>query len=172
MSLSFFLFFLCFYLCLNVFVYLFFFCLSVSGCQCLSLSAYLCLSGYVFVSFCLCVSLSFSVSLSVYYTHLLVPSTCFYKNQIIWLRLRCSLHKILIWYQPCGTGGTRSPPTKSKMVARGPQNGRQDLERCLPIDFGRFHQLLLNNFFDPHTSSMRKSCNGEKKGKELWKTKC
>ena len=89
-------FFLCFYLCLNVFVYLFFFCLSVSGCQCLSLSAYLCLSGYVFVSFCLCVSLSFSVSLSVYYTHLLVPSTCFYKNQIIWLRLRCSLHKILI----------------------------------------------------------------------------
>ena len=56
-----------------------------------------------------------------------------------------------------------SPPAKCKMAPRGPQNGRQDLERCLPIDFGRSHQLLLNNFFDPHTSSIRKSCNGEKK---------
>ena len=41
-------------------------------------------------------------------------------------------------YQPSGEGGTRSPPAtpaKSKMVARGPQNGRGGLERCLPLDF-------------------------------------
>ena len=36
-------------------------------------------------------------------------------------------------YQPSGAGGTPSPPAtpaKSKMAARGPQNGRRGLERC------------------------------------------
>ena len=44
-------------------------------------------------------------------------------------------------YQPSGTGGTltacnAAPPGKSKMAARGPQNGRRGLERCLPLGFG------------------------------------
>ena len=37
-------------------------------------------------------------------------------------------------YQPSGEGGA-APPTKSKMAARGPQNGRGVLERCLPLGF-------------------------------------
>ena len=55
-------------------------------------------------------------------------------------------------YQPSGEGGTRSapatlhrrtactaaPPAKSKMAARGPQNGRGGLERCLPLGFWAF----------------------------------
>ena len=36
------------------------------------------------------------------------------------------------------------------MAARGPQNDRWGLERCLP------HQLSLNKFFDPRTPSMKK----------------
>ena len=39
-------------------------------------------------------------------------------------------------YQPSGTRGTCSPsatPAKSKMTARGPQNGLWSLERCLSI---------------------------------------
>ena len=48
------------------------------------------------------------------------------------------------------------PTAKSKMVARGPQNGRGGLERCLPLDFGHSKQLSLNKFFDPSTPSMRK----------------
>ena len=38
-------------------------------------------------------------------------------------------------YQPSGAGGPHSPPAKSKMAARGPQNGRWGLERCLPLGF-------------------------------------
>ena len=46
-------------------------------------------------------------------------------------------------YQPSGKGGTRSPPAKSKMAARG--------------------QLSQNKFFDPSTPSMRKGCDGGEK---------
>ena len=41
-----------------------------------------------------------------------------------------------IKFQPSGEGGTRLPPAtpaKSKMAARGPQNGRRGLERYLPL---------------------------------------
>ena len=41
-------------------------------------------------------------------------------------------------YQPSSAGDTRSPPAKSKMAASGPQNGRRDLERCLPLGFWAF----------------------------------
>ena len=44
-------------------------------------------------------------------------------------------------YQPSREGSTRSPPAtpaKSKMAARGPQNGRRGLERCLPLGFWAF----------------------------------
>ena len=50
------------------------------------------------------------------------------------------------------------------MVARGPQNGRQDLERDVPL--GRSKQLLLNKFFDPSTPSMRKVDDRGKKEKK------
>ena len=50
-------------------------------------------------------------------------------------------------YQPSGAGGTRSPPATPHRLQRrtacnaappasGPQNGRQGLERCLPLGFG------------------------------------
>ena len=70
-----------------------------------------------------------------------------------------------IIYQPSGVGGTHSltsMPVKSKMTARGPQNGRWSLERCLtprflgpPVNF-------------PSTPSMRKGRDGREKknGKE------
>ena len=48
------------------------------------------------------------------------------------------------------------------MAARGPQNGRGGLERCLPLGFWRSKQLLLNKFFDPSTPSKRKGLDGEK----------
>ena len=47
------------------------------------------------------------------------------------------------------------PPAKSKMAARGPQNGRRGLV------FGRSRQLSPNKFFDPSTPSMRKGCDRE-----------
>ena len=31
-----------------------------------------------------------------------------------------------------------TPPAKTKMAARGPQNGRRGLERCQPLDFWAF----------------------------------
>ena len=74
--------------------------------------------------------------------------------------------KIAKKYQPCGAGGNASPPAKCKMAPRGPQKVRRGLERCLPID-----QLLLNMFFDPSTSSVRKSCNGEKEWKKIMENK-
>ena len=49
------------------------------------------------------------------------------------------------------------------MAARGPQNGRQDLER----DIGRSEQLLLNMFFNRSTPSMRKGHGGENGGEEI-----
>ena len=64
-------------------------------------------------------------------------------------------------YQPSGAWGTCSPPAtpaKSKMAARGPQNGQQ----C-PLGFGRSRKLLLIIevfFFIKNTSSMRKVDNG------------
>ena len=36
-------------------------------------------------------------------------------------------------YQPSGEGGARSPPAKSKMAARGAQNGRQGVEHFFNI---------------------------------------
>ena len=38
-------------------------------------------------------------------------------------------------YKPSGEGSTRSPPAKSEMAAKGGQNGRQSLEKCLPSSF-------------------------------------
>ena len=72
-------------------------------------------------------------------------------------------------YQPSGEGGARSPPARLKMAARGPQNGRRGLEKCLPLGFGRFKQLSLNKFFDPSTPSMKKGLdggNGKKTGEK------
>ena len=55
------------------------------------------------------------------------------------------------------------PPAKSKMAAKGPQNGRQGLQRSPTLGIGHSEQLSLNRFFDPSTPSMKKGCNGEKK---------
>ena len=43
------------------------------------------------------------------------------------------MSRMWLKYQPSGTVGTRSPHAKSKMGARGPQNGRWGLERCLSL---------------------------------------
>ena len=45
------------------------------------------------------------------------------------------------------TSCNAAPAAKSKIAARGPQNGSK--------------QLLLNKIFDPSTPSMRKGCDGE-----------
>ena len=58
------------------------------------------------------------------------------------------------------------------MAARGPQNGRRGLERCLLLDFTHSKQLLQNKFYDPSTPSMIKGRDGkkmEKLEKEKWK---
>ena len=55
------------------------------------------------------------------------------------------------------TACNAAPPIKSKMPARGPQNGRRGLEWCLPPGS---KQLSLNKFFDPSTPSMRKGRDG------------
>ena len=36
------------------------------------------------------------------------------------------------------TACNAAPPAKSNMAARGPQNGRRGLERCLPLGFWAF----------------------------------
>ena len=36
------------------------------------------------------------------------------------------------------TACNAAPPAKSKMAARGPENGRRGLEKCLPIGFWVF----------------------------------
>ena len=46
-------------------------------------------------------------------------------------------------YQPSAKGAlltacNAAPPAKSKMAARGPQNGRGGLQRCLPLGFWAF----------------------------------
>ena len=41
-------------------------------------------------------------------------------------------------YQPSGAGGTRSPPAKPKMAARGPKNGRRGLEMGLTLGYWPF----------------------------------
>ena len=48
-------------------------------------------------------------------------------------------------------------PAKSKMAARGPQNGRRVLESVLPLGF------------DLSTPSMRKGRDGEKNGEKMEK---
>ena len=58
-------------------------------------------------------------------------------------------------------------PQKSKMAARGPQNGRRGLERGLPLGFGT---LSLNKFLDPSTPSRRKVDYREKKRKKKIRT--
>ena len=40
-----------------------------------------------------------------------------------------------IAFQSSGTGGTRLVPAKSKMAARGPQNGRRGPERGLTLGY-------------------------------------
>ena len=80
--------------------------------------------------------------------------------------------KIAKKYQTSGAGGTRSRLQRlavckmQKWPPRGPKMADGGLERCLPID-----QLLLNMFFDPSTSSVRKSCNGEKEWKKIMENK-
>ena len=54
-------------------------------------------------------------------------------------------------------------PQILKITARGPQNGRRGLERCLPLGFRHFLQLWQNKFFDLSTPSMRKVDDGEQK---------
>ena len=64
------------------------------------------------------------------------------------------------------TACNAAPPTKFKMAARGPQNGRENLESDSSPDFGRSRKVLLNKFFDPSTPSMREVDDREKKEKE------
>ena len=49
------------------------------------------------------------------------------------------------------------------MAARGPQNGRRGLERCLSLRHSK--QLSQNKFFNPSTPYMRKVGDGEKRKK-------
>ena len=53
------------------------------------------------------------------------------------------------------------------MDARGPKNGRQGLERGLPLVFWA---LRLHKFFDPSTLSVRKGNSGEEKKRRKEKT--
>ena len=66
-------------------------------------------------------------------------------------------------YQPSGEGGTRSPPAKSKLAARGPKMVDGVWKGVYPYVFGHSKQLSLNKFFDPSTPSMRKVDDGEEK---------
>ena len=52
------------------------------------------------------------------------------------------------------------------MAARGPKNGQQGREKCLPQDFLTLQSTLANKVFDPSTPSMRKVDDGEKETKE------
>ena len=52
------------------------------------------------------------------------------------------------------------PPAKSKMAARGPQNGRRGLERGPTLGYWPFRATFANKFFDPSTPSMRKGGDG------------
>ena len=57
--------------------------------------------------------------------------------------------------------------SKTQNGSQGAPNVQQGLEMGVPLRFfGRSFQLLLNKFFDPSTSSMRKGCDGEEKRKE------
>ena len=58
---------------------------------------------------------------------------------------------------------------KSKMAARGPQNGQR--KGVYHYAFGLPGQLSLNKFFDPSTSSMRKGNSGEKQRRKRRKRK-
>ena len=53
------------------------------------------------------------------------------------------------------------PPAKSKMAARGPQNGRRGLESGLPPRFLALPSTFANKFSDPSTPSMRKGRDRE-----------
>ena len=71
-------------------------------------------------------------------------------------------------YQPSGASNTRSllaTTAKSKITARGSQNGRRGLERCVPQGFWAFLQHSLSKFFDLSTSFMRKVDDGGEKRK-------
>ena len=70
------------------------------------------------------------------------------------------------------TACNATPPAKSKMATRVPQNGRRDLERCLLLVLGHFTQLSLNKVFDPSTPSMRKDCDGEVEKRKIIKMTC
>ena len=58
------------------------------------------------------------------------------------------------------------PPAKSKMAARGPQNGRRGLEMGPTLGYWPFEQLSLNKFFDPSTPSIRKGRDGGEKSEK------
>ena len=59
-----------------------------------------------------------------------------YAKPLVVLRNEFLIWSFLLW-----------EPQKSKMTNRVPRNGREGLERVVPLDFGRFLQLLLNTFF-------------------------
>ena len=50
--------------------------------------------------------------------------------------LRCFVNNTSLVVKGCSlTACNAAPPAKSKLAARGPQNGRGGLERCLPLGF-------------------------------------
>ena len=55
----------------------------------------------------------------IYFSHLFISDAFCQKG--------ANLHNFEYKYQPSGGRGTRSPPVKSKVAARGPQNGRRGL---------------------------------------------
>ena len=67
----------------------------------------------------------------------------------------------MIWINTslAAKGGTHSPPAKSNMAARGPQNGRRVWKGVYPEGFERSKQLLPYKVFDRSTPSMRKVHN-------------
>ena len=60
------------------------------------------------------------------------------------------------------------PTARSKMAARGPQNGRRGLERGPTLGYWALPSSFAKKVFDPSTPSMRKGRDGgeKKKGKQ------
>ena len=92
-------------------------------------------------------SLTFQLAKNVY-LYLFIGSVLDWQNEHK-LRHRQCVYNISIKHSPAQviqellllkmlTACNAVPPAKSKMAARGPQNGRRGLERCLFLDFWAF----------------------------------
>ena len=71
------------------------------------------------------------------------------------LKMKMTLAKEDLKYQPSSTEGTFSLPVKSRMAARGSLNGRRNLEGGLPIDFLALQLIFDKQVLDLSTPSMR-----------------